>query len=176
MAARAVSEIHPRREVEVNGRMRRTLAVGLVLGASACGGEPESAPPILVEATPTAPALELEAMTETRSGLRYRDLVVGEGAEAAAGQRVTVHYAGWILDGEKFDASVDRGETFSFALGGGQVIPGWDEGVAGMRVGGHRRLVIPPELGYGAGGYPPVIPPDATLVFDVQLMGVGDGG
>ena len=160
----------------MNRRLRKTLAVGMVLGAAACGGEPEAAPPILIEATPAAPALDLETMTQTPSGLRYLDLVVGEGAEAAAGQTVTVHYAGWILDGEKFDASVDRGETFSFPLGEGQVIPGWDEGVAGMRVGGHRRLVVPPELGYGAGGYPPVIPPDATLVFDVQLMGVGAGG
>jgi len=160
----------------VNRRLRRTLALGLVLGAAACGGEPDAAPPILIEATPTAPDLDLEAMTQTPSGLRYLDLVVGEGAEAVTGQRVTVHYAGWILDGEKFDASVDRGETFSFPLGAGQVIPGWDEGVAGMRVGGYRRLVIPPELGYGDGGYPPVIPPEATLVFDVQLFGVGAGG
>ena len=117
-----------------------------------------------------------DAYVQATSPLRrYLDLVVGDGAEAVAGQTVTVHYAGWILDGEKFDASVDRGETFSFPLGAGQVIPGWDEGVAGMRVGGHRRLVIPPELGYGDGGYPPVIPPEATLVFDVQLFGVGSG-
>lgn len=160
----------------MNERLRRTLVLGLVVGASACGGEPEAASPILIDATPTAPALDSEAMTQTSSGLRYQDLVVGEGAEAMTGQRVTVHYAGWLLDGEKFDSSVDRGETFSFPLGGGQVIRGWDEGVAGMRVGGHRRLVIPPELGYGADGYPPVIPPDATLVFDVQLFGVGAGG
>ncbi len=152
-----------------------------ILGASlallACGGEEASEPPrILVEATASAPALDVAAMTPTPTGLRYLDLMVGEGAQATPGVPVTVHYAGWLVDGEKFDASVDRGETFSFPLGGGRVIAGWDEGVAGMRVGGVRRLLIPPELGYGAGGYPPVIPPNATLVFDVQLMGVGSGG
>jgi FKBP-type peptidyl-prolyl cis-trans isomerase FkpA len=160
----------------VRGFLKVTLVTGAALAALACGSEPEEAPPILIRATATAPALDLEAMTQTASGLRYLDLAVGDGAEAVAGQQVTVHYAGWLLEGEKFDASVDRGETFSFPLGAGRVIPGWDEGVAGMRVGGHRRLVIPPELGYGEGGYPPVIPPDATLVFEVQLFGVGAGG
>ena len=153
----------------------RTVALGVILGAFACGGEPDGPPPILIQSTEMAPALDLEAMTQTPTGLRYRDLVVGDGAEAVTGERVTVHYAGWLLDGEKFDASVDRGETFSFPLGGGRVIRGWDEGVAGMRVGGHRRLVIPPDLAYGEGGRPP-IPPNATLVFDVQLFAVGAGG
>jgi FKBP-type peptidyl-prolyl cis-trans isomerase len=160
----------------VRGFLNVTLVAAAALGALACGSEPESSPPILIEATATAPSLDLEAMTQLASGLRYLDLVVGDGAEAVSGQPVTVHYAGWLLDGEKFDASVDRGETFSFPLGAGRVIPGWDEGVAGMRVGGHRRLVIPPELGYGERGSPPVIPPNATLVFDVQLFGVGGGG
>jgi FKBP-type peptidyl-prolyl cis-trans isomerase FkpA len=101
------------------------------------------------------------------------DLVVGNGAEATAGKRVTVHYVGKLTDGSKFDASTDRGEPFSFRLGAGEVIRGWDEGVAGMRVGGKRKLTIPSELGYGARGFPPVIPPNATLVFDVELLGVG---
>ena len=152
------------------------LGLGLVL-VSACRGEeaPPAPPEILIEASGSAPSLDVAAMTETPTGLRYQDLVVGEGSEAIRGQTVVVHYVGWLLDGEKFDASLDRGETFSFPLGGGRVIPGWDEGVAGMKVGGARRLVIPPRLGYGEGGFPPVIPPNSTLVFDVQLMGVGAG-
>ena len=101
------------------------------------------------------------------------DLVVGDGAEAVNGKRVTVHYVGTLTDGKKFDASTDRGEPFSFRLGGGEVIRGWDQGVAGMRVGGKRKLTIPPELAYGARGFPPVIPPNSTLVFEVELLGVG---
>jgi FKBP-type peptidyl-prolyl cis-trans isomerase FkpA len=100
------------------------------------------------------------------------DLVVGTGSEATSGKQVTVHYVGTLTDGKKFDASTDRGEPFSFVLGKGQVIRGWDQGVAGMRVGGKRRLTIEPELGYGARGFPPVIPPNATLVFEVELLGV----
>ena len=125
-----------------------------------------------VEAWEAAPAVELSAMTETSSGLHFLDITVGEGEEAVIDRRVTVHYSGWFLDGEKFDASVDRGEPYSFLLGQGRVISGWDQGVAGMRIGGHRRLVIPPELAYGAGGRPG-IPPNSTLVFDVELLGVG---
>lgn len=106
----------------------------------------------------------------TDSGLKFDDLAVGDGEQAAAGQRVVVHYTGWLSDGRKFDSSVDRNEPFSFALGRGQVIRGWDEGVAGMRVGGKRRLTIPPQLGYGAQGAGGVIPPNATLVFDVELL------
>jgi len=156
-------------------RFLGSLGMGLAL-VWACGGEEAPPPPeMLIEASASAPALDTSTMTQTPSGLRYQDLVVGEGAEATPGQTVVVHYVGWLLDGEKFDASLDRGETFPFPLGGGRVIPGWDEGVAGMKVGGARRLVIPPALGYGEGGFPPVIPPNATLVFDVQLMGVGSG-
>jgi FKBP-type peptidyl-prolyl cis-trans isomerase FkpA len=97
---------------------------------------------------------------------------VGTGDEARTGQRVTVHYTGWLTNGTKFDSSRDRGDPFAFALGRGQVIHGWDEGVAGMRVGGQRRLIIPPDLGYGARGAGGVIPPNATLVFDVELLKV----
>ena len=108
----------------------------------------------------------------TPSGLRITDLEVGSGAEAIAGQTVTVHYRGTLTNGEQFDASYGRG-PFSFRLGGGQVIKGWDEGVAGMKVGGKRRLVIPPDLGYGSRGAGGVIPPDATLIFEVELLKVG---
>jgi peptidylprolyl isomerase len=112
-------------------------------------------------------------MTETPSGLRFRDDVAGTGATAGAGQTVSVHYTGTLTDGQKFDSSRDRGKPFQFQLGVGQVIRGWDEGVDGMKVGGRRTLVIPPELGYGSRGAGNVIPPNATLVFDVELLGVG---
>lgn len=105
--------------------------------------------------------------------LQIEELQVGEGAEATSGHQVAVHYTGWLTTGEKFDSSVDRGTPFEFALGGGQVIKGWDQGVAGMKIGGKRKLTIPPELGYGARGAGGLIPPNATLVFEVELIGVG---
>mgnify|MGYP002789951708 CR=1 FL=1 len=108
----------------------------------------------------------------TASGLVIEDITVGTGAEAAAGQRVTVHYTGWLSDGSKFDSSRDRDDPFVFPLGAGRVIRGWDEGVQGMKVGGTRVLTIPPELGYGSRGAGGVIPPNATLVFDVDLLQV----
>ena len=104
--------------------------------------------------------------------LEITDLAVGNGAEAVAGKTVDVHYTGWLTDGTKFDSSLDRGQPFSFPLGGGRVIKGWDQGVAGMRVGGKRKLVIPPELGYGSRGAGGLIPPGATLVFEVELLAV----
>lgn len=108
----------------------------------------------------------------TVSGLTYTDVAVGTGREAASGNLVTVHYTGWLTNGKKFDSSVDRSEPFSFPLGAGRVIKGWDEGVAGMKVGGKRKLTIPSQLGYGARGAGGVIPPNATLVFDVELLEV----
>jgi FKBP-type peptidyl-prolyl cis-trans isomerase FkpA len=116
-------------------------------------------------------------MTTTPSGLQYEDTTVGDGAEAVKGKSVTVHYTGWLYkdgqQGAKFDSSKDRNDPFVFSLGAGMVIRGWDEGVAGMKVGGARTLIIPAELGYGARGAGGVIPPNATLKFDVELLGVG---
>lgn len=134
--------------------------------------------------TPAVEAAEAEAdapeattpeptIVTTDSGLNYVDLVVGTGAMPQAGQRVTVHYTGTLEDGTKFDSSRDRGRPFSFQIGVGQVIKGWDEGVASMRVGGRRQLIIPPELGYGSRGAGGVIPPNATLIFDVELLRIG---
>ncbi len=115
-------------------------------------------------------------MITTASGLQYEDTVTGSGAQANKDQSVTVHYTGWLYNdatqGAKFDSSKDRNDPFVFALGAGMVIRGWDEGVAGMKVGGARTLIIPAALGYGAGGAGGVIPPNATLKFDVELLGV----
>ena len=104
------------------------------------------------------------------SGLRYEDIAAGTGEPAATGMLATVHYTGWLEDGTKFDSSLDTGQPFSFTLGAGDVIQGWDEGVIGMKVGGKRRLVIPSNLGYGASGAGNVIPPNATLIFEVELL------
>lgn len=111
-------------------------------------------------------------MNTTASGLQFEDSVVGTGAEAVAGKMVEVHYTGTFANGSKFDSSLDRGKPFTFKLGAGQVIKGWDEGVAGMKVGGKRKLVIPYQLGYGERGSPPVIPPKSELTFAVELLRV----
>jgi FKBP-type peptidyl-prolyl cis-trans isomerase len=110
--------------------------------------------------------------TGTPTGLKYVDLKVGEGAEAAPGNAVTVHYTGWLENGTKFDSSLDRQEPFTFRLGAQEVIEGWDQGVAGMKVGGKRKLTIPPDLGYGDQGAGDAIPPGSTLIFEVQLLGI----
>ena len=150
--------------------------VSLLLISCGDGDDEEAAQDVTPVATQAAveggpPPVSGEA-TMTESGLQIIDVEVGTGAEAQAGQTVLVHYTGWLADGTKFDSSVDRGQPFPFALGAGQVIPGWDEGVAGMKVGGKRRLILPPDLAYGPAGRPPVIPPNAELTFDVELLEV----
>lgn len=159
-------------------RNRRSY-VALVLAAvlAGCGGDGGAeGGPVTGEPTEVSYAPELEVsldqMTQTPSGLYTRDLAPGEGRAAQAGDQVTVHYTGWLPNGEQFDSSRDAGQPFSFTLGAGEVIAGWDEGVEGMQVGGRRKLVIPPALGYAERGAGGVIPPNATLVFDVELLEV----
>jgi peptidylprolyl isomerase len=147
----------------------RTLAVMLMLGIAACG---DSTDPLTNDDFAPELGVDLDAMTQTASGLYYQDLEVGEGAEAVTGSAATIHYEGFLANGNKFDSSRDRGEPFTFGVGIGGVIPGFDEGVSGMRAGGVRKLVIPPELAYGESGAGTVIPPNATLVFNVELLEV----
>lgn len=115
--------------------------------------------------------IDTSGMTSTPSGLQFKELQPGTGASPQSGQNVTVHYTGWLTDGTKFDSSVDRGQPFEFRLGAGQVIQGWDEGVASMKIGGKRRLVIPANLAYGPRAVGGVIPANSVLVFDVELLG-----
>lgn len=126
----------------------------------------------LAHADTSAPSKTKGKPVTTPSGLKYWELKKGSGAVAKAGDSVQVHYTGWLTEGKKFDSSVDRGSPFVFKLGAGMVIKGWDEGVAGMKVGGKRQLHIPAELGYGARGAGDAIPPNAALIFDVELLGV----
>jgi FKBP-type peptidyl-prolyl cis-trans isomerase FkpA len=149
--------------------MKSSILIGAALGAALLAG------PLMAQAETSNTILKVANVSE----LKKIDNVVGTGDEAIAGHNVSVHYTGWLYDeaaadhkGRKFDSSVDRGQPFNFPLGGGRVIRGWDEGVAGMKVGGKRTLIIPPEFGYGARGAGGVIPPNATLVFDVELLGV----
>ena len=114
----------------------------------------------------------MNSYTTTPSGLQYKDLVIGTGEDARSGATAVVHYTGWLMDGTKFDSSLDRGVPFEFVIGRGQVISGWDEGVGSMNVGGKRELIIPPDLGYGDRGAAGVIPPGATLKFEVELIGL----
>lgn len=151
------------------------LAALVLTGCSSTSGgktPPPSAPPAPAAATAPNPQSALPQEVVTRDGLKYVDLKVGDGAIAEAGMRAMVHYTGWLTDGTTFDSSVERGQPFSFTLGQGQVIRGWDEGVKGMRVGGKRKLTIPPDMGYGSRGAAGVIPPNATLIFDVELLDV----
>lgn len=127
--------------------------------------------PELEKLSAELPQLDGDTIT-TETGLKYIDMTVGEGAAPTTGQTCVMHYTGWLTDGKKFDSSRDRGQPFPFPIGQGRVIKGWDEGVASMKVGGRRLLIIPAELGYGMRGSPPVIPPKATLVFDVELLEV----
>jgi len=151
------------------------LIAALVL-AVACGSSekkptaPTGTPAATAAPTGGGPPPVSGQPTVTASGLQIIDINVGTGAEAQKGQTVSVHYTGWLADGTKFDSSLDRGQPLTFVLGGGQLIPGFDEGVVGMKIGGERRLVIPPDLAYGAQGRPPLIPANATLTFDVQLV------
>lgn len=177
-------------EVETEPAKPAGLANRLMADAASLSGVPQfdqaiaSAADLVLEDTPDADSIAGEDtdMTDsnaasseviTASGLRYEDEVVGTGASPEAGQKVTVHYTGYLTDGTKFDSSRDRNRPFQFTIGRRQVIAGWDEGVASMRVGGQRKLTIPPELGYGDRGAGGVIPPNATLVFDVELISIG---
>ena len=146
-----------------------TVAGLWACGGKEAGGQVAGQPETLTYARELK--VDLSAMEKRPSGLYVLDLKEGTGAEARAGQVASVHYSGWLTDGKPFDSSVG-GDPLEFNLGAGQVIAGWDEGVQGMKIGGKRRLVIPPQLGYGEAGAAPVIPPGATLVFDVELLGV----
>jgi len=137
----------------------------------ACSQKESSSAPQKSAETQAAPPA---GAVTTASGLSYTDIVAGTGAAPTSGKNVTVHYTGWLVDGTKFDSSVDRGQPFVFRIGAGEVIPGWDEGVMSMKVGGKRKLIIPSQLGYGAAGAGGVIPPDATLVFEVELLEVAN--
>ncbi|MBN1667911.1 MAG: FKBP-type peptidyl-prolyl cis-trans isomerase, partial [Anaerolineales bacterium] len=163
------------RGMQVGGSRQLIIPAELALGASGGGDIPPNATLIMeielteLVAPPELAEVDEDDYTVTASGLKYYDLLVGDGATAEAGQTVVVHYTGWLEDGTIFDSSVQRGSPFTFNLGTGSVIVGWDEGVAGMQVGGQRQLVIPPELGYGEAGAG-IIPPNATLIFQVELI------
>jgi peptidylprolyl isomerase len=138
------------------------LAVSVLVIAIGCGGSGKAAGGKMAAAD----------TVKTASGLKYIDLKVGTGASPQPGQTAVVHYTGWLTDGKKFDSSKDRNEPFEFPIGQGRVIKGWDEGVASMKIGGQRKLIIPPELGYGPRGAGGIIPGNAVLVFEVELLGV----
>lgn len=151
--------------IPTKGGLVMLAVTAVVVAATGCG-EPGS------DAAAECPE---DVMTE-ESGLKYEELECGEGQEAQRGDVVTVHYTGTLENGEKFDSSRDRGEPFTLQLGAGNVIEGWEQGIPGMNVGGERKLIIPPELGYGEAGSPPVIPPNATLIFEVELLKIEEEG
>jgi len=154
--------------------MKRLLAGAMILIAAVAVAQTAPAKPKVKVVPPNtnAPTRVTGDGVKTDSGLQYWEIRVGNGEVAKEGSHVRVHYSGWLTTGKKFDSSVDRGQPFDFTIGNGEVIKGWEEGVAGMKVGGKRQLRIPPELGYGADGSPPDIPANATLIFDIQLLGV----
>jgi FKBP-type peptidyl-prolyl cis-trans isomerase len=147
------------------------LAFALILVLAACGGGDDGG-----EGGGTGSGSSdeecAEGVVETDSGLKYEELDCGDGEEVERGDTVSVHYVGTLEDGTKFDSSRDRGEPFSFSVGAGQVIQGWDEGIPGIKVGGTRKLTIPPDLGYGKAGAPPAIPPNSTLIFEVEVLDI----
>jgi FKBP-type peptidyl-prolyl cis-trans isomerase len=153
---------------------KRLLAAAMILVAAVAVAQTAPAKPKVKVVTPNtnAPTKVTGDGVKTDSGLQYWEIRVGNGEVAKEGSHVRVHYTGWLTTGRKFDSSVDAGKPFDFTIGNGEVIKGWEEGVAGMKVGGKRQLRIPPELAYGAEGSPPTIPPNATLIFDIQLLGV----
>lgn len=155
------------------------LAIALLAGCNQYEAQKAASAAGATPSTPSTPPAPAAAATPTGgkvhklpSGLQYEDMVVGSGKMAEPGMNVSVHYTGWLTDGTKFDSSLDRNQAFQFQLGAGMVIRGWDEGVKGMRIGGKRKLTIPSDMGYGAQGAGGVIPPNATLVFDVELLDV----
>lgn len=150
---------------------RALITLCVITALAGCAPRGEGTPDPAMNTFAAALGVDLSRMTKTPSSLYILDEQAGSGAEAGTGQRVSVHYTGWLPDGTKFDSSRDRNQPFEFALGAGKVIAGWDEGVAGMKVGGRRKLVIPAALGYGARAMGP-IPPNSTLVFDVELLAV----
>jgi len=152
--------------------MRSALALAMVLIAVSLFGQTSAHRPTPVRPNTNAPTKVTGDGVKTDSGLQYWDIKTGTGQVANTGDKVKVHYTGWFTTGKKFDSSVDAHQPYSFTIGKGDVIKGWDEGVTGMKVGGKRQLRIPPELAYGDAGYKNIIPPNSTLIFDIQLLSV----